>query len=209
VPLDLYGSGALESLLGNIDEVGRVAMAHEAVVEHFALRSGLTVIPLKLFTMFSTLERAVADIAGRGRSLERAMKKIEGAEEWGVRVTRRTTPAAARIVSAKASGKAFLAAKKQARDQVEGARVAAAEAATAVFDRLTAVSRDARRRDDRPVAGASPPLLDAAFLVDSRKRDRFTAAARQEAQACERAGAQLTMTGPWPAYNFIQGDDRR
>jgi hypothetical protein len=126
-----------------------------------------------------------------------------------VRDTPRLTRAPARTAAAGRSGKAFLAAKKQARDQVADAKAAAAEAATAVFDRLMAVSRDARRRDDRPVAGASPPLLDAAFLVDSKKRDRFTAAARQEAQACERAGAQLAMTGPWPAYNFIQGDGRR
>ena len=45
VPLDVYGPGPLESLLGDLDGVGRVAVTHEAVVEHFALRSGLTVIP--------------------------------------------------------------------------------------------------------------------------------------------------------------------
>jgi hypothetical protein len=49
-----------------------------------------------------------------------------------------------------------------------------------------------------------PPLLDAAFLVPTGKRARFQAAARRLAQACARAGADLTLTGPWPAYNFVQ-----
>jgi hypothetical protein len=208
VPLDVYGTRALDSLLGDLDEVGRVAVAHEAVVEHFALGAGLTVVPLKLFTMFSTPERAVADIAGRRRSIEAAMKRIEGAEEWGIRVTMTKQPRGTRPTAARAtSGAAFLAAKKRARDEVQNARIAAAEAAVAVFERLTGVARDARRRSDAPAVGVTPPLLDAAFLVVSKQRDRFTAAAREEADACARAGAQMTLTGPWPAYNFIQADN--
>jgi hypothetical protein len=207
VPLDVYGPGPLESILGDLEQVGRIGLAHEAVVEHFAGRPGLTVVPMKLFTMFSTRERAVADIAARRRSLEAAMKRIEGAEEWGVRVTATMKPAPGRTAPGRrsTSGAAFLAAKRRARDEVQNARVAAAEAAGAAFERLNTVAKDARRRLDAPAAG-TPPLLDAAFLVRSKDRDRFTAAAREEADSCARAGAHLTLTGPWPAYNFIQTD---
>ena len=59
------------------------------------------------------------------------------------------------------------------------------------------------------MAGVTPPLLDAAFLVPAARRTRFTNAARREAEACARAGAQLTISGPWPAYNFIQPDEAR
>ena len=58
VPLDRYGPGALEPALRDLDWVGAVALAHEAVVEHFARVKGSTVVPMKLFTMFSTLERS-------------------------------------------------------------------------------------------------------------------------------------------------------
>ncbi len=203
VPLDVYGSVPLEALLGDLESVGPIAVAHEAVVEHFALRRELTVIPMKLFTMFSTPARAIADIAARRRSIESAMKRIQGAEEWGVRVSR-TAPLARSAARAATSGASFLAAKKQARDDVRKATLAAAEAAVVAFDRLAVIARDARRREDPPAGGATPPLLDAAFLVASKDRDTFTDAARREAAACAGAGAQMTLTGPWPAYNFVQ-----
>ena len=217
VPLDVYGPGKLEAILGDLDHVGRIAVAHEAVVEYFAARAGVTVVPLKLFTMFSTPSRAVADITARRSSIEAALRRIRGAEEWGIRVTAsfdssrsvRTggKPAPAQPRRTAASGAAFLAAKKQARDDVREARRAATDAALAAFDRLTSVAREARRRTDGPSAAVTPPLLDAAFLVSAKDRARFTATARAEAQACARAGAHLTLTGPWPAYNFIEGDN--
>ena len=210
VPLDVYGPGKLEPALTNMDWVGRIAVAHEAVVEFFAARGGVTVVPMKLFTMFSTPERAIADISARRASIDAAMKRIAGAEEWGIRVLR-AAPVADKKSAAVAvqSGAAFLAAKKKKRDDAVEARVAAAEAAIEAFDRLAAIARDARRREDAPAAGATPPLLDAAFLVAASKRTRFTSAARREAEACARAGAQLTVSGPWPAYNFIHGDEPR
>jgi gas vesicle protein GvpL/GvpF len=210
VPLDVYGAGPLQdTLLDDLEAVGRIALAHEAVVEHFATRSGVTVVPMKLFTMFSTAERAVADVAARRSSIEAAMERIEGAEEWGIRVAVAVKPSDAATPSVRASsGAAFLAAKKQARDDVRRAKVAAADAATAVFERLAAVARDARRRSQEPLAaGMTPPLLDAVFLVPLDQRERFTALTREEAEACSRAGTHMIVTGPWPAYNFIETED--
>jgi hypothetical protein len=45
--------------------------------------------------------------------------------------------------------------------------------------------------------------------VAAANRDRFTRAARREAVACAKAGAQMTLTGPWPAYNFVQESGTR
>ena len=214
VPLDVYGPGKLESALTNMDWVGRTAVAHEAVVEFFAARPGVTAIPMKLFTMFTSSDRALADIAARRQAIERTMRRIAGAEEWGIRVLRASgSPATVTAMSGSAGsggpGAAFLAAKKQKRDDAEQARVAAATAAVDAFDRLSAIAKAVRRREDPPMAGVTPPLLDAAFLVPAVRRTRFTNAARREAEACARAGAQLTISGPWPAYNFVQTDDAR
>ena len=208
VPLDLYGPGKLDANLRNIDWVADVALAHERVVEHFAALPGVTIVPMKLFTMFSTSERAVADIAARRASIKAAVKRILGAEEWGIRVLRAPPDALSAPAAVKpASGAAFLAAKKQKRDDVRHARLAAAEAAVKTFAALAAFSRDAVRREEPPPAGATPPLLDAAFLVAFEKREAFADAARAQAAACAKAGAQLTLSGPWPAYSFIQTAD--
>jgi len=43
--------------------------------------------------------------------------------------------------------------------------------------------------------------------VPSGRKLRFKAAVNREARRCRDAGADLTLTGPWPAYNFIQSAD--
>ena len=46
-------------------------------------------MPTKLFTMFSSIDKARADVAARAPAIERAMRHIAGSEEWGVRIARR------------------------------------------------------------------------------------------------------------------------
>ena len=208
VPLDTYGSAPLEARLQDLDWVGAVALAHEAVVEHVTRQTGLAVIPMKLFTMFSSRERAIEEIARRRDAIDAAARRIAGGEEWGIRIMRSAADPAAPAPgrarrTGSVSGAAFLTAKKQARDAARLARVAAAESALDAYERLAALSRDARRRDDTPAAAATPPLLDAAFLVPAGKRAQFKAAARREAARLAKAGAELTLSGPWPAYNFV------
>jgi hypothetical protein len=209
VPLDVYGPGPLDAALRDMAWVGKIAVSHEAVVEHFARQPRVTVIPMKLFTMFSSLDRAVADLRSRVSDIRRIAKRIAGCEEWGVRMTairRRSRPL--RPVSAATSGAAFLAAKKQARDAAHAAGMATASAADRAFKTLAAIARDAARRDDAPEGAAAPPLLDAAFLVPSSRRVRFKAAARRLASETVQAGAEITITGPWPAYNFVGSGSR-
>jgi hypothetical protein len=209
VPLKTYGPGALDAALADLEWVGRIALAHESVVEHFATRRGVTVIPMKLFTMFSSPDRAIAEITSRKTAIGRVMRTIAGAEEWGVRIVRGEIPAApVRRDKVPASGAAFLAARKRARDEVRSARLLAAEAAAGAFTRLARVAKQSVRREDPPPSGATPPLLDAAFLVPLRSRARFNSSAEREAAACARVGAQLTITGPWPPYNFVGLDGR-
>lgn len=206
VPLDRYGPEHLESALRDIQWVADVAVAHEAVVEHFARMRGATVIPMKLFTMFSTKARAAAEMGSRRRELQPVLARIAGCEEWGIRITRTagTSTGRRRGAAPAISGAAFLAAKKQARDDARAAIGAAVDAADAAFDALTPIARDVRRRNDTPEGAVSPPLLDAAFLVPAGRRARFRLAARRAAAACARAGADMTLTGPWPAYNFVR-----
>lgn len=204
VPLAEYGPGALERRLQDLDWVATAAVAHEAVVEHFSRARGSTAIPAKLFTLFSSVDRAIADVAARRASIARVMKRIAGCEEWGIRVTRGTAaPAPARIRSASTSGAAFLAARKAARDATSNARAAAAAAGENAFNALSRHARDAKARDRRAEPGTNPPVLEAAFLVPLSARAKFNAEARRQAAACAAGGADLTLTGPWPAYNFV------
>ena len=75
------------------------------------------------------------------------------------------------VVLRGASGAAFLAAKKQARDSVRESALALAAVAEDTFSCTSSASRDVRRRDDAP-EGATPPLLDAAFLIRRQNEPR-------------------------------------
>jgi hypothetical protein len=204
VPLRRYGPEPLAVALRDLDWVSRAALAHEAVVEHFCRRRGVTVLPLKMFTMFSTRERATADLRSRRQGLASVFRRIQGAEEWGVRISLDVRPGRPTARPTETGGAAFLAAKKQARDRAREQVVAAVEAAEAGFVTLDAVARASTRRDDVPAGVESPPLLEAAFLVPTTKRARFKAIAKALAMDCRRAGARMTLSGPWPAYSFAQ-----
>jgi hypothetical protein len=208
--LAAYGPGVLENALRDLSWVGDVAVAHEAVVEHFVQQKNVTVVPMKLFTMFSTDARAVEQMRSRRREILAVVKRIADCVEWGVRITRTAAENGPleRESAKPASGAAFLTAKKQARDAARERVRAATESADAAYTTLSAIARDARRRDDAPEGAAAPPLLDAAFLVPAGRRTRFKAAARKLAAAGARAGTEITVTGPWPAYNFVQEPGR-
>ena len=205
----VYTSEEIERRLRDLDWVAEIALAHELVVERLSRATGATVIPMKLFTMFSAPDRAVADMRSRRRQLEAVVKRIQGCDEWGVRVTRaataRSTPARTGVVP---SGSAFLAAKKQARDDARELSARLADAAGDVLTTLGRVAKQSKRRPP-PESAATPPLLEAAFLVPRDRKARFRTAAKQTARRCRTMGAELTVTGPWPAYNFIDDAETR
>ncbi|MEN3340408.1 MAG: hypothetical protein V7647_4084 [Acidobacteriota bacterium] len=211
VPLEIYGEEALANALRDLKWVGRVAVAHEQVVEQFSHQRQSTVVPAKLFTMFSSDERAVEATRGQARRITALASRIAGCEEWGVRITRQSRPVerAPGRGERPQSGSAFLAARKQARDKTREALRTAGESALAAYETLGAIARDVRRRDDVPDGAAAPPLLDAVFLVPALRRTQFKAAAKRLAARGAAAGTQLTLSGPWPAYNFVQPGARQ
>ena len=89
------------------------------------------------------------------------------------------------------------------RDATANARSRVAAAAEATYRALAGHAREASARARRPEPGSNPPVLEAAFLVPHAARSKFKAEARRQAAACDSAGADLALTGPWPAYNFV------
>src|SRR5689334_21577818 len=85
VPTSEYGEAALARSLQNLDWVGRQALAHEAVVERFL--SAQAVLPMQLFTMFTSDERAVEHITRSRARILKILKRVERQVEWGVRLT--------------------------------------------------------------------------------------------------------------------------
>jgi hypothetical protein len=207
-PLDRYDEAAINRGLSDLDWVSRAAVAHEAVVESFI--SETAVLPMKLFTIFTTDDRAVEHVRTERRRVAIVVKRVANHQEWGVRVVldRDRSVAAApkkRAPAGGRSGVAYLTRKKAQRDAVVELAEHARETVAALYDRLAARSRLAKRRlaSDLPVQGG-PLLLDAAFLVPRARAASFQALASRESRALARHGYGLTFSGPWPPYSFVQ-----
>ena len=83
-PASRYNQTVIERHLTDLDWVSRAAVAHEAVVEHFI--DARAVLPMKLFTIFSNDDRAVAHLQRERLRLSVAARRVAGQHEWGVRV---------------------------------------------------------------------------------------------------------------------------
>src|SRR5229473_2309652 len=83
-PRDRYGEAAINRGLSDLNWVSRAAVAHEAVVESFI--SETAVLPMKLFTIFTSDDRAIAHVRAERQRIAAAVKRVANHQEWGVRV---------------------------------------------------------------------------------------------------------------------------
>jgi hypothetical protein len=209
-PQKLYSEETINAGLRDLDWVSRAAVAHEAVVESFL--SSSAVLPMKLFTIFSSDARALDYITAQRSTIDATLERVSGHDEYGVRVALATIPQAAsgfRRTSAKRanlpSGASYLQRKKAQRDATAELAVRASEVVADLYDRLAAVASAARRRaaTELPAQGG-PLLLDAAFLVPRSRGKRFNAAVRAQAKLLAPQGYGVALSGPWPPYSFVQ-----
>ncbi len=235
-----YGEAALVRGLQNLDWVGERAVAHERVIERFL--SAPAVLPMQLFTMFTSDERVVEHVRADGRRIARILKRIDRKVEWGLRLTwdekaarenverkhadpkgprrRAAAPKSGAARPAPKSGAdlsgpraregaAYLARK---RDILDVNRAQLAEARVEAGRLYKAISREAtealRRTSLERAAPGSRLLLDAAFLVPAAKAAAFRASLRKHSRALRGSGVAVSLTGPWPPYNFIEPPSR-
>lgn len=220
VPASAYNETALSKGLQNLDWIGRRAVAHEAVVEHCL--SAPAVLPMQLFSLFTSDERALEYVARERRRIDGILARLDRQLEWGLRasfdekgareaVERDHRSRAPRAGRTGASGAAYLARK---RDLLDVTRVQVARARTAADRLYRAMAREATeaRRRTSTEQGATPGsrlLLDAAFLVPARRARAFRATLRGHVRRLSESGLVLSLSGPWPAYNFVDDGQNR
>jgi Gas vesicle synthesis protein GvpL/GvpF len=207
-PLDRYGEDAINRGLSDLDWVSRAAVAHEAVIESFV--AAPAVLPMKLFTIFTSDARAREHIRRQAARIDALIRRVANHQEWGLRVVldrpdRAKTAPRSKQAKRDLTGRSFLLDKKAARDRSTELARHAREAVADLFDRLSEHAAKSKRRaaGELPVQ-SGPLLLDAAFLVLARKSARFRTVVGREARMLGRQGYSLTLSGPWPPYTFVQ-----
>jgi hypothetical protein len=198
-PLERFAVDALQQEMQDVESISRHAVAHASVIEFFFRRS--PVIPLKLFTLFSSDERARSDVRSQLASLKRMFAALRGLEEWGVRIIAGEVEAeAARTLD---SGRDYLQLKKRLHDQTAApprATTHAVDGALRSLGRLAAKTR----KEMFPAAGRGRPYIrGASFLVREKRRTAWKKEAARIAAALAAQGHSLEMSGPWPPYHFV------
>lgn len=209
-PLPEYGSEEIESHLSDLSWVSDRAMAHEAVVEHFA--GAGAVLPMKLFTLFASDERALAHVRDNRERIDRALERVAGCVEWGVRIRLDETRArealaaeARQEAERRPSGTAFLQRKKLEQDASRDlARRLRTEMDAAYAELSEGAAEAVRREPAAPLEAGGRLLLDAAFLVPARDGADFEAAVERCAARLAPRGCEVVLTGPWPPYHFAE-----
>lgn len=206
-----YDEAALAQGLQNLDWVSRRAMGHESVVEHFL--GATAVLPMQLFTLFMSDERALEHVRRDRRAIDRVLARVEGQVEWGLRLTLDQQPAQKALAARTAgpvSGAAYLQRKRDLLQVDRSTLTAARSQANRLYRAMAREATRARRRTEtEQAAPGSRLLLDAAFLVPARRTASFRSALRKQTRTLDAAGLVVSLTGPWPPYNFIGAPGRK
>jgi hypothetical protein len=127
-----------------------------------------------------------------------------------VHVDERRARAAARDRAAgklprRAQGKSFLLMKKAEHEGVHDTLRTARRDADRAFADIGENARESVRRPPVTREVAARVLLDAVFLVPSMRVRQFQSAVHRAETSLSKLGCEVTLTGPWPPYHFVDG----
>lgn len=213
-----YSGDALERNSGDVSWISPRAMAHDRVLTWAQEHGG--VIPLPMFTLWRSDDALAKEIRKRAAALRRVFARVEGADEFGVRVHRRDSdmlkniddldPELARLrgeATAASPGQRYLLERKIADQGKQAIRAVSQRLAREVFDALRPIARQAVALPLVPEKGARAPeatlVLNGAFLVDRSRLNDFRAALGEHVRSYQSRGLTFDFSGPWPPYNFV------
>lgn len=219
VPSGQFSADALRQNLNDMDWLARVARAHEHVLEA-AMRSA-TIVPLRMCTLYESGEGVERMLDQQHAALRAALAALDGREEWGVKllvdpakleqVAESRTAEAAGLsaeLDGSSAGGAYLMRRRlerQVREEAHALMASAADGLRAELEScaLDIVTRPAQNPELSGLRGRM--ILNAALLLDTHAVEQLHALAAGVEADHSTLGAQVVVTGPWPAYNFVPG----
>jgi Gas vesicle synthesis protein GvpL/GvpF len=210
-----FGEFTLRSNLEDLDWVERTARAHHAVIK--AVAEQCPVVPMRLATVYASDRGVVQTLRQRAGDLRVALARITARSEWGVKAYAAEPtdlgPAPGRPAGDQASpaigpGAAYLQRRRAQLTADKDARRSAMASAQAVYAELCRLAVSARLYPPQSpdLAGRRAPMvLNAAYLVPDERAGEFAAAVTDLGASAR--SVRLILTGPWPAYSFVGGND--
>lgn len=189
----------LQSNMENLDWLATAGVQHQKVVGEIAAR--VTILPARFGTVFASDQSLCEDVKGRAAELKEAFARLEGCDEWGVKVFLiAPEPAAMPAATSAASGAEYLRKKAAALQQPRASGVT--EDVRAFAEELDAIASDSA--PSGKVSGAQRDLeWQATFLLPRKKRKQWDAVLKRYAEQWG-TRRRIECTGPWPPYSFVE-----
>ena len=190
-----------DSNMQDLEWLADASVRHQAVLSKLAGRGA--VLPARFGLVFSNEKTILRHMASRRRELRAQFRKVEGADEWGIKVFRLNP--GPQLINVAKSGSDYLKKKADAMH----AELARSERGRALPDEINGFAAELKKvaRDVAPggsVSRGQPGLeWQVSILLPKEQRAKFNALVERSASAW--AGAhRIEVTGPWPPYSFVK-----
>lgn len=210
VSLEEFGEDALRRNLEDLGWLESTAREHHAVVD--AAAGHTATVPLGLATVYRNEDRVRTALRERREEFTRALGRITGRTEWGVKAYADLAEAAAGPEEGDSAdarpGTSYLRRRSAQRQTEEEARQEVLMTAEWIDDELCeiAATRRLHRPQDPQLSGERGwMVLNAAYLVDNVRADDFRATF--DRLAGTRPEIRLQLTGPWAPYSFATEEE--
>lgn len=206
VPAQDFQEAALRRHLEDLDWLEAVARAHHTVIE--ALSAHTTVLPLRLATVYLDDARVRTVLRDDAEVFTRALDRVTGHIEWGVKIYVEPEPESAVPGETGAAddlgpGRAYLRARRaqrQSRDVSHQAAREAAERVEAIGRAMAAGQARHRVQQGELASGAGENVVNDAYLVARETAEDFRGRVLRAADGLP--GVRIDVTGPWAPYSF-------
>jgi hypothetical protein len=206
-----FSQPVIDARSKDVEWLGAIGYRHQEVMS--ALMRGGTVIPLRAFTLFANETSLRNHVKGERESFMRILDRLEGKQEWTLRIEFRPeqwNDALVRRVGslqkltseiAQASeGKAFLLRKKLDEEKKRASKDAEQQVVTEVEDAVMKKLACDVVSESRVQRGGAFPQIN--VLINRDEEARLQELSDDLTRRYETEGVTLALTGPWPPYTF-------
>lgn len=216
VALEQFGQEALEANWEDLEWVASKARRHEGVQR--SINSEQPLVPMPFCTIFRDEDSLRKVLAQHSSAFLETLASLEGKREWGLKMycQRDILAQEARKsfqesnkgqdIDDTSAGLAYFATKRIEKTVNEEVERLINEGTQSSHDRLADLSEEAvinslqsKELSDRE----EELLLNAAYLVADARLDNFRGELQQLIDTYGERGFIYELTGPWPAYNFV------
>jgi hypothetical protein len=189
-------AGNLEQNMQNLDWLAAASIRHQEVVSAVATVAG-DLLPARFATVFLTEGSLKKYVQRHEPPLAASFTRIEGCDEWGVKVYA-LARASAPVPAGAETGRQYLQ-RKSAGVQ---ARIARADAEVERLARaLEEISRESTSSGS--VSRGQPGMIwQRAFLIPRKSRRQMEGLLADFAERWKET-RRIECTGPWPPYSFV------